>query len=248
MAKLLVIDDDDDVALGLKLLLERGGHRVALARDGREGLRAFFQEPADLVVLDVGMPVMDGWTTLERLRDVSDVPVLMLTARGLVHERVRGLQAGADDYQTKPFSNEELLARVGALLRRRSDGERDEDAGTYADEYVQMNTRDWEVTVNGTLVELTPLEFRLLRAFVSHPKQVLSHEQLIAIAWGQAAAVDTSTVKTYIRYLRRKLGWDSGDGGPIESVRGVGYRYRGRQSSGRGKQSSARRVADAAEA
>jgi DNA-binding response OmpR family regulator len=225
MARLLVVDDDEDVALGLRLLLERAGHQVTSARDGSEGLRSFFEDPADLVVLDVSMPVMDGWTTLERLRVVSDVPVLMLTARGLVHERVRGLQAGADDYQTKPFANEELLARVGALLRRRPSAE--EKSQIYADEYLRMDALSREVSAGGRLVRLTPLEFRLLGAFVTHAKQVLSLDQLVELTWGDSAGADPSAVKTYVRHLRRKLGWGSGSESPIESMRGIGYRYRG---------------------
>jgi DNA-binding response OmpR family regulator len=224
MSKVLVIDDDEDVGLGLKLLLERGGYSVSLARDGKEGLRTFFHERADLVVLDVAMPVMDGWTTLDRLRDVSDAPVLMLTASALVHERVRGLQAGADDYQTKPFSNEELLARVAALLRRR--GQPSEDLQTYADEHVTIDMRSREVSADGRSVQLTPLEFRLLRAFVTHPRQVLSHYQLLELAWGDGTGANPGGVKTYVRYLRRKLGWGDAESSPIESVRGVGYRYR----------------------
>jgi DNA-binding response OmpR family regulator len=224
MASVLVIDDDQDVGLGLKLLLERAGYSVSVARNGKDGLRAFFRERADLVVLDVAMPVMDGWMTLERLRDVSDVPVLMLTASRLVPERVRGLQAGADDYQTKPFSNEELLARVAALLRRR--GEHSDDAQTYADDRLTIDMRSREVSADGHSVELTPLEFRLLRAFVTHPRQVLSHYQLLELAWGDGTTANPGGVKTYVRYLRRKLGWENGADCPIESVRGVGYRYR----------------------
>jgi DNA-binding response OmpR family regulator len=224
VSSVLVIDDDQDVGLGLKLLLERAGYGVSVARNGKDGLRAFFRERADLVVLDVAMPVMDGWTTLERLRDVSDAPVLMLTASGLVHERVRGLQAGADDYQTKPFSNEELLARVAALLRRR--GERGGERQTYADDRLMIDMRSREVSADGRSVELTPLEFRLLRAFVTHPRQVLSHYQLLELAWGDGATANPGSVKTYVRYLRRKLGWENGADCPIESVRGVGYRYR----------------------
>jgi DNA-binding response OmpR family regulator len=233
MPRVLVIDDDQDVGLGLRLLLERAGYEVSLARDGKEGLRAFFNRPADVVLLDVGMPVMDGWSTLERLRDVSDAPVLMLTARGLVQERVRGLQAGADDYQTKPFSNEELLARVAALLRRgRGEHEgRGDRAQTYADDRVSIDMRNWEVSVEGRPVQLTPLEFRLLSAFVTHPRQVLTHYQLLDLVWGDGAAANPGAVKTYVRYLRRKLGWESGEDSPIESVRGVGYRYRAPRSA-----------------
>jgi DNA-binding response OmpR family regulator len=244
VARLLVIDDDADVAYGLKLLLERAGHSVTTARNGREGLRLFFREHAELVVLDVGMPEMDGWETLARLRDVSDAPVLMLTARGLVQERVRGLQAGADDYQTKPFASEELLARIAALLRRRP--ERSEQPQTYADEHVAIDLRNWQVSADGREVQLTPLEFRLLRAFVTHPRQVLSHAQLLDLAWGDGAPTDQGAVKTYVRYLRRKLGWQSGEGGPIESVRGVGYRYRATRDAQPGSKqpigSSPRRV------
>ncbi|HEX4482679.1 MAG TPA: response regulator transcription factor [Solirubrobacteraceae bacterium] len=234
MARVLVVDDDADVAYGLKLLLERAGHAVTTARNGREGLRAFFREHAELVVLDVGMPEMDGWETLARLRDVSDAPVLMLTARGLVQERVRGLQAGADDYQTKPFASEELLARVAALLRRSS--ERSELPETYADEHVTVDLRNWQVSAGGRDVHLTPLEFRLLRAFVTHPRQVLSHSQLLDLAWGDSAPADQGAVKTYVRYLRRKLGWHSGEDGPIESVRGVGYRYRAAREAAPGRE------------
>ncbi|HUA74922.1 MAG TPA: response regulator transcription factor [Solirubrobacteraceae bacterium] len=233
MPRVLVIDDDQDVGLGLRLLLERAGYEVSLARDGKEGLRAFFNQPADVVLLDVGMPVMDGWSTLERLRDVSDTPVLMLTARGLVQERVRGLQAGADDYQTKPFSNEELLARVAALLRRRG-GDQQQRAQTYADDRVSIDMRNWEVSVEGRPVQLTPLEFRLLSAFVTHPRQVLTHYQLLDLVWGDGSAANPGAVKTYVRYLRRKLGWDSGEDSPIESVRGVGYRYRAERQPSHG--------------
>jgi DNA-binding response OmpR family regulator len=226
MPSVLVVDDDADIALALRMLLERAGYEVRVAGNGREALREFFREPADVVLLDVSMPVMDGWTTLERIREVSEVPVLMLTASGLVHERVRGLQAGADDYQTKPFSNEELLARVAALHRRAAAAAVVEEQTTYADEQVEMDMRDWHVSVGGESVELTPLEFRLLRAFVSHPNHVLSHHQLLELAWGDAGAAESGAVKTYVRYLRKKLGWSSHDSGPIEAVRGVGYRYR----------------------
>ncbi|WP_445148752.1 response regulator transcription factor [Baekduia sp. Peel2402] len=222
MARILVIDDEPDVALGLRLLLQRAGHEVAVARDGREGLRSFFGTPAELVLLDVSMPVMDGWETLGRLRDVTEAPILMLTARGLELEKVRGLRGGADDYQTKPYSNQELLARVDALLRRSAVEE--DEIEVYVDGRVSMDFARHVAEVDGREVLLSPLEFRLLAAFVRHRGRVLSHEQLLELAWRDPLAASRDTLKTYVRYLRRKLDWSDGES-PIESVRGVGYRY-----------------------
>jgi DNA-binding response OmpR family regulator len=223
VSRILVIDDEPDVALGLRLLLERAGHEVRVARDGREGLRAFFADPAELVLLDVSMPVMDGWDTLGRLRDLTDTPILMLTARGLELEKVRGLRGGADDYQTKPYSNQELLARVAALLRRATPDATTGDV--YVDGRISMDFSRYVAEVDGREVALSPLEFRLLAAFVRNRDHVLSHEQLLELAWRDPLAASRDTLKTYVRYLRRKLGWVDGEG-PIESVRGVGYRYR----------------------
>jgi DNA-binding response OmpR family regulator len=177
------------------------------------------------VVLDVSMPELDGWQTLERIRDLSDVPVLMLTARGAELERVRGLQAGADDYVVKPFGRQELVARVQALLRR---GGRDaaEQQESYADDRLTIDFGQRAVTFDGTAVSLTPLEFKLLAAFVRHPRQVLSRDQLLELVWGDAYGVSGDQVKLYVGYLRRKLAPDEPAAVPIETVRGFGYRYR----------------------
>src|SRR3954463_10413621 len=173
--RVLVIDDDDDIRGLVAELLQRAGLDVDQASDGRAGLRAFHQTPADLVVLDVSMPELDGWQTLERIRDVSEVPVIMLTARGAELERVRGLQAGADDYLVKPFGRQELVARVQALLRRaRSSGEDRQES--YVDDRVTIDFSQRAVAYAGKDVSLTPLEFKLLSAFVRHPRQVLSRE------------------------------------------------------------------------
>src|SRR5881628_1241843 len=163
-ARVLVIDDDADIRGLVTELLGRAGHQVEGAADGRVGLRAFHKSQPDLVVLDVSMPELDGWATLERIRDLSDVPVLMLTARSDELERVRGLKAGADDYVTKPFGRQELLARVEALLRR-SAGPRTPARETYADDLIAIDYSAREVTVAGEPVALTPLELRLLTAF-----------------------------------------------------------------------------------
>jgi DNA-binding response OmpR family regulator len=222
--RILVIDDDDDIRALVAELLQRAGLKVEQARDGRAGLRAFHKSPADLVVLDVSMPELDGWETLERIRDLSDVPVIMLTARGAELERVRGLQGGADDYMVKPFGRQELVARVQALLRRaRSSG--DDRNDTYADERLSIDFAQRAVRYDGREVSLTPLEFKLLSVFVRHPRHVLSREQLLALVWGDSYGVSGDQVKLYVGYLRRKLDPEQPDAVPIETVRGFGYRY-----------------------
>jgi DNA-binding response OmpR family regulator len=225
-ASVLVIDDEADIRGLLRELLERAGYEVAEGANGRDGLRALYATSPDLVLLDVSMPELDGWQTLERIRDVSDVPVLMLTARAAELEKVRGLKAGADDYVTKPFGRQELLARVEAHLRRV--GERAEQPGTYADGLLTIDFAQREVTVNGIQVTLTPLEFKLLSTFVRNPNQVLSHEQLLELVWGDALSGSRARTKLYVGYLRQKLSAADDGESPIETVRGFGYRYRPR--------------------
>ena len=217
--RVLVVDDEVDVRGLVRELLERAGYDVVEATDGREGLRALYSSSPDLVVLDVTMPGLDGFTTLARMRDLTDVPVVMLTARGLELEKVRGLKAGADDYVTKPFGRQELLARVEALLRRT--GDRKARAERYEDAAVTIDFPRRTVTVDGERLALTPLEFRLLAAFVRHPNQVLSPEQLLRLAWRDEGA-SREQVKLYVGYLRRKLGRRAS---LVETVRGFGYRY-----------------------
>jgi len=225
-SRVLVIDDDEDIRGLVRTLLERTGSTVAVAAGGREGLREFHSFRPDLVVLDVSMPELDGWNVLERIRDMSDVPVLMLTARGDELERVRGLQAGADDYVVKPFGKQELVARVTALLRRAArGGGREPEAASYADDYLSIDWTQARVLVGERDVQLTPLEFRLLSTFVRHPRQVLSREQLLDLVWGDAYGVGGDQVKLYVGYLRRKLDPDEPERAPIETVRGFGYRY-----------------------
>jgi DNA-binding response OmpR family regulator len=223
-ARILVVDDDEDIRILLKELLGRAGYRVDEAVDGRAALRQLYETPPALVILDVTMPEMDGYQTLERIRDLSDVPVLMLTARTQELEKVRGLTAGADDYVAKPFGRQELLARVQALLRR--SGGKAEVQESYADQFVQIDYAQRRVTVEGREVQLTPLEFKLLAAFVQHPNQVLSRDQLLEIVWGDPYGVSGDQVKLYVGYLRRKLVPDAPETAPVETVRGFGYRYR----------------------
>ncbi|HEV8603189.1 MAG TPA: response regulator transcription factor [Gaiellaceae bacterium] len=218
---MLVVDDDEDIRALLRLILERGGYDVDEQSDGRAALRAFHTGRHDLVVLDVTMPDLDGWEVLDRIRDLSEVPVLMLTAHDSETDRVRGLRAGADDYVAKPFDREELIARIEGLLRR---APRDDEPVSYSDSFMQVDFVQRTVSVEGRAVSLTPLEYNLLEAFVRHPNQVLSHDQLLELTWEEPDAVARDQVKLYVGYLRKKLG--GGDTSPIETIRGFGYRFR----------------------
>jgi DNA-binding response OmpR family regulator len=222
--RILVVDDDEDIRTLLRELLGRAGYRVEEAADGRAALRQLFETPPSLVLLDVNMPEMDGYQTLERIRDLSDVPVIMVTARTQELERVRGLASGADDYVSKPFGRQELLARVQALLRRT--GGKVEVTEAYRDGFVEIDYPQRRVVVGEREVQLTPLEFKLLSAFVAHPNQVLSRDQLLELVWGDPYGVSGDQVKLYVGYLRRKLCPDAPDSAPVETVRGFGYRYR----------------------
>ena len=222
-SRILVVDDDADIRGLLRTLLERAGYEVVDAPDGRAGLRELYAASPDLVVLDVAMPGLDGWETLERIREVTDVPVLMLTARDAELERVRGLKGGADDYVVKPFGRQELVARVDVLLRRPRSGREQE---TYADARLSIAFAQRAVRYDEREVSLTRLEYRLLSAFVRHPNQVLSHDQLRELVWGDSVATSRDEVKLYVGYLRRKLDPEEPGGTPIETVRGFGYRYK----------------------
>jgi DNA-binding response OmpR family regulator len=222
-SRILVIDDDDDIRGLVRALLERAGHQVSDAADGHAGLRELYAGSPDLVILDVAMPGLDGWATLERIRELTDVPVLMLSARDAEMERVRGLMGGADDYVVKPFGRQELVARVDVLLRRPRSGAAEE---RYADARLSISFAQRAVRYDERDVALTRLEYRLLSAFVRHPNQVLSHDQLRELVWGDTIATSRDEVKLYVGYLRRKLDPDDPRTTPIQTVRGFGYRYR----------------------
>lgn len=221
--RVLVIEDDADIWRSLEILLQRAGYSPSWAVDGVEGLSRFADDRPDMVVLDLGLPRLDGWTVLERLRHMSDVPVLLLTARGLEGDKVRGLLAGADDYLTKPYGNDELVARIGSLMRRKPP--QPDDTSVYDDGRLRVDFVGGGAEVAGTSVELTPTEFRLLSALVRHRDQVLTHDRLLELAWHEAPGSGRGRIKFAVLGLRRKLGWRDAATSPIESVRGFGYRY-----------------------
>jgi DNA-binding response OmpR family regulator len=224
--KILVIEDDEDIRTVVTTRLRRAGYETTIAADGKDGLRHFYGDRPDLVVLDVAMPIMDGWQVLERLREISDVPVLILTAAAQERDKLRGLRSGADDYITKPFSGEELLARVEVALRRASSSVQEPENTNYSDSQVVIDFPKHEVFVRGGAVEVSPTEFRLLTVLTRNSNQVLSQDQLLDQVWGREYVGSSDVVRLYVGYLRRKIEQDQDEPILIETVRGFGYRYR----------------------
>src|ERR1700722_10373749 len=205
----LVIEDEADIRQLLRTMLEREGFSVTEAMLGRDGVRLFHQKQPNLVILDVGMPDLDGWQVLERIRDMSDVPVLMLTALATERDKVRGLNAGADDYLTKPFTSAELVARLLALSRRPPP--RSDPVTTFDDGTLHIDFADHEVTIDGHPVVLTPIQYRLLAALANHRGQVLTLDQLLELAWDDPSGLAPGKVKYAVRRLRHAAGWSEGD-------------------------------------
>ncbi|CAL9487324.1 Sensor histidine kinase RcsC [Streptomyces sp. enrichment culture] len=225
----LVVDDEPAVRDALRRSLSFEGYDTLLAADGAEALEAVERHRPDLVVLDVLMPRMDGLTAARRLRAAGKhLPILMLTARDTVGDRVSGLDAGADDYLVKPFELDELLARVRALLRRssyareqaRAEAEEEPEVLAFAD--LRMDLRTREVTRGGRPVELTRTEYTLLEMFLAHPRQVLTREQILKTVWGFDFEPSSNSLDVYVMYLRRKTE-AGGEPRLVHTVRGVGY-------------------------
>lgn len=223
--RVLVVDDDDDIRTVLAEVLRRAHLDVVTAATGRDALRRAFEDRPDVVVLDLGLPDLDGMEVLARLRDMTELPVLVLTARSLERDKVDGLLLGADDYVTKPFSNAELVARVLALLRRAGAGNDVVDRIADGDLVIDLEAKT--AHLGGQPVVLSPTEWNLLVTFLRHPGQVLSHEQLLEQAWADPLGVGPERVKFAVLRLRKRLGWQDPHTSPIEAVRGFGYRYRG---------------------
>jgi two-component system response regulator MprA len=222
--RILVVDDEPSVRDALDRALRMDGYKVQLAADGREALEQLAQQAPDAIVLDVLMPEVDGLEVCRRLRAAGDrIPVLMLTARDAVPDRVRGLDAGADDYLVKPFALEELTARLRALLRR-SGGPAAEKL-RHAD--LVLDPAGHTVARNGRSIELTRTEYLLLELLLRHPRQVLTRSQIFEHVWGYDFGTSSNSLEVYVGYLRRKLE-AGGEERLVHTVRGVGYVLRER--------------------
>jgi two-component system, OmpR family, response regulator len=226
---ILLVDDEDSVQKLLAYPLEREGFRVLQARDGEEALARFAAEDVDLVVLDLMLPKLDGLEVCKRLRAKSQVPIIMLTARDDELDKVVGLELGADDYITKPFSIREFRSRVRALLRRAAVARPAAGAAdVLAAHGLQLDLGRRTVEVHGRPVQLTYVEFELLRTLVANPGRVYSRRMLLESLWGAAEYREPRTIDVHIRHLREKLEEDPGEPEYILTVRGVGYRFRDR--------------------
>jgi two-component system KDP operon response regulator KdpE len=223
---ILVVDDEERMARFIRLNLEHDGFQVVEAYRGMKALQALRDEMPDLVILDVMMPDLDGFEVLKMIREISSVPVIMLTAKGEEDDRVRGLELGADDYITKPFSPRELVSRVRAVLRRTegaSPASRSELIEV--DDRLKIDFGRREVWINGELVKLRPTEYRLLYHLVQNAGWVVSYDQLLSKVWGYEYRDEPHYVRLYINYLRQKLEEDPGNPKYILTERGVGYRF-----------------------
>jgi DNA-binding response OmpR family regulator len=221
-SRVLVVEDDLNIASAVALELEHEAYESRVVEDGPEALAVWSEWGPDLVVLDLGLPTLDGVEVCRRIRTASHTPIVVLTARGSVQDRVRGLDAGADDYIAKPFSLEELLARVRSTLRRAR--MRDEGAVLNAGPVV-LDARSRRVTCDGEPVELTPREFDLLEFLMRHPGVAHSRESILSAVWGYDFLGGSNVIDSYVRYLRNKLP-SAGGSDLIQTIRGIGYALR----------------------
>ena len=224
-AKILVIDDDPRMRRFLELNLEAEGYSVFSAPSGRTGFELLLTHQPAALILDLMLPDMDGLELCERVREFSDIPIMILTARNTEMDLVQGLDIGADDYVAKPFGREALLARVRAMLRRASFQPCSEASPDIAMGDIHLNCADRRLTHRGNTVKLSHTEFKLLYFLMSNPNRLITHDDLIAWVWGPEFVGDTESLRTYIRYLRQKIEDDPRDPQRILTERGIGYMF-----------------------
>ncbi len=222
---ILVVDDEERMARFIRLNLEHDGFQVVEAYRGMQAMQAYRDSLPDLILLDIMLPDIDGFEVLSMLREISNVPVIMLTAKGEEDDRVRGLELGADDYITKPFSPRELVSRVRAVLRRTESGTAEASDVIEVDDRLKLDFSKREIWLNNELVKLRPTEYRLLFHLVKNAGWVLTYDQLLSRVWGYEYRDEPHYVRLYVNYLRQKLEEDPSKPKYILTERGVGYRF-----------------------
>ena len=221
--KILVADDDRNIAELLRLYLVKEGYTAVLAADGEEAFELFQSENPDLILLDLMMPKMDGRMVCQKIRETSQVPIIMLTAKGEVYDRIQGLELGADDYVVKPFDAKEVMARIKAVLRRASPEEKSAE-GVYDFDNLHLDMSSYELRVGGKVVEAPPKELELLACLCAHPNRVYTRDQLLDEVWGFEYYGDSRTIDVHVKRLREKLEGAS-DQWQLKTVWGVGYKF-----------------------
>jgi two-component system KDP operon response regulator KdpE len=223
--KILQIDDDVEFLKLTKMWLQNAGYEVSSAEDGAEGLRRVYSSRPNLVLLDAIIPKMDGWEVCRRIREMCDIPVVMVTVRGQKDDRLKGFVLGADDYITKPVDFPELIARVQAVLKRAAPDAQDNEPSSFHNGEIELEWRSHQVWVRGKQIKLSPTEFRILACLIKNRGWIVTHEQILEKAWGPNYIGDKSFVKLYIRYLRKKIEADPHNPQIILTERGIGYHF-----------------------
>ena len=220
---ILVVDDDPNIAQLVRLYLEKEGFDVSIETRGDEAVAAFQKNPPSLMLLDIMLPGLDGWQVCRAIRQISNIPIIMLTAKDETFDKVLGLELGADDYVTKPFEGKELVARVKAVLRRAAPGESEKDTLSFPG--LTISLEKYEVHVHGKLVEMPPKELEVLYFLAAHQNRVFTRDQLLQQVWGFDFFGDSRTVDVHIKRLREKLQDSEPLGWQIRTVWGVGYKF-----------------------
>ena len=223
--KILIVDDDVSLRQSLKIDFTRAGATVYTANDGQTALKLFYHHQPHLVILDINMPVMNGWETCKQIRMVAETPIIMLTSADQEQDVVRGLNYGADDFVTKPFSREILTARVEAVLRRTEQTQKEESTTTYADPYLRVDITRRHVWVNHNLVKLSSTEFKLLAYFLEHRNQILPYQVILSNVWGWEYQNEIDYIHVYVSHLRRKLEVEPRNPRYFCTVHNVGYTF-----------------------
>jgi len=224
MEKILIVDDDLNICELLKLYIEKDGYKTIIANDGLEALKKFKEEKPDLIMLDLMLPGMDGMDICKEVRKTSDCPIIMLTAKGEVFDKVLGLEIGADDYMVKPFEGKEVTARIKAVLRRSKKEEKKEEKKIINYDGLTLDMSTYEMKINGKIVDAPPKEKEIIYLLASNPNQVFTRDQLLDKIWGYDYFGDSRTVDVHIKRIRKKLEGVS-DKWELKTVWGVGYRF-----------------------
>ena len=222
--KILIVDDDENICELLRLYLQKDGFEVIVANDGEKAVEFAHKHSPDLILLDIMLPLLDGWQVCREIRKTNDVPIIMLTAKGETFDKILGLELGADDYVTKPFDTKEVIARIKAVLRRSSDNDKQNQIKEVRFDKLRINLTNYELVVDGKSVDTPPKELELIYHLASNPNRVYTRDQLLDEVWGFDYYGDSRTVDVHVKRLREKLE-DISDEWSLKTVWGVGYKF-----------------------